>query len=122
MKLLVVLVLVSTAIAAGPKFALSANDIVGTWVSLQQCPGESTERFTVTGKYEGWCYDMVDIGRWTLRDGDKIMITHYDDAIKETTSAKSRRETITILGWEPHSDRTFMYVRLADGRRDKWMK
>ena len=62
---------------------------------------------------------MIESGRWSLSDGDKILITYYD--AKNTVSAKSRRSTMTITGFEPHSDLTVMYVR-SHGGEDKWMK
>ena len=58
---------------------------------------------------------MIEAGRWSLRGGDKIVITHYDDILEETVSAKSHRKTITITRFEPHCDRTFMHVRYPDG-------
>jgi hypothetical protein len=62
---------------------------------------------------------MIEAGRWSLRGGDKIVITHYDDPIKETVSAKSRQETIRITAFEPHSDRTFMYLQFHDPGQGK---
>jgi hypothetical protein len=109
-----------TATAAPPVW-LHPQDIVGDWVSLRGC-SESLCKFTSDGKYQGNCFDMLEGGRWSLRDGDKIVITHYDDLVKETVSPKSRRESITIIGWEPHSDRTFMYLRFHQRGQDKWMK
>ena len=107
--------------ATAAPVALQPKDIAGDWVSLQQC-SQSLRKFTFDGRYRGYCFDMLEGGRWALRSGDKLVITHYDDLSKETISPKSETETITIIGWEPHSDRTFMYVRLANGTRDKWMK
>jgi hypothetical protein len=121
-SLIVSVAFIAATMLAGQKLMLRSNDVVGDWVSLQQCPNASLEKFSFDGDYFSHCFDMLDMGRWSLRDGDKIVITHYDDAEKKTISSKSRRETITIVGWERHSDRTFMYVRLADGRPDKWMK
>jgi len=110
----------STPAVAAPPLTLRAQDIVGDWVSLRAC-SEGLYKFTFDGKYRGYCWDTAEAGRWSLRNGNKITITHYDDPDKETVSAKSRRDTIIILGFEPHSDRTFMYVRFHD-RADKWMK
>ena len=116
---LLALLIAATTIAA-PPVHLRTQDIVGDWVSLRRC-SESLYKFTSDGRYRGYCFDMIESGRWSLLGGDKIIITHYDDPIKETVSAKSRRDTITIVGFEPHSDRTFIYIRFHDGQ-DKWMK
>jgi hypothetical protein len=106
---------------AAPSVRLRSQDIVGDWISLRGC-SESLYKFTSDGKYRGYCFDAIEAGRWSLHDGDMITITHYADPVKETVSAKSRRDTITIVGFEPHSDRTFMYLRFHDGGQDKWMK
>jgi hypothetical protein len=113
------LVIVATVTAA-PRVALHPNDIVGDWISLRGC-SQSLYKFKPDGKYRGYCFDTVEAGRWSLRGENKIMITHYDDPIKERLSAKSRQDILTITGFERHSDRTFMYVRFH-GRPDKWMK
>jgi hypothetical protein len=94
------------------------KDIVGDWVSLRGC-SQSLYKFTANGEYRAYCFDMIESGRWSLRDGDKILVTYYDNG--NTISGKSRRNTVTITGFEPHSDRTFMYLRFRDGQ-DKWMK
>jgi hypothetical protein len=117
--LLLVGLLATTAVAASVQ--LEPKDIAGDWVSLQGC-SQSLWRLSRDGKYFGRCFDMIESGRWALRGGDKIDITYYDDPVRETTSAKSERKIITITGFEPHSDRTFMYVRYPDGSKDKWMK
>jgi hypothetical protein len=100
---------------------IEPKDIIGDWVSLQRC-SVSLWKFGRDGKYFGRCFDSIESGRWAVRGEDKIDITYYDDPARETTSAKSEHNIITITGFEPHSDRTFIYVRYRDGRRDKWMK
>jgi hypothetical protein len=100
---------------------LQPKDVVGNWISLRKC-SDSLWKFTADAKYYGYCFDMLEAGRWSLRGGDRIVITYYDDILKETVSAKLHRKTITITRFEPHSDRTFIYVRYPDGTQDKWMK
>jgi hypothetical protein len=121
MKPLVLLAALAAVTVTPAPVHLQPQSIVGNWVSLQQC-SKSLRKFTFDWKYRGYCFDMLDGGRWSLRSGNKLVITHYDDITKETVSAKSRRETITIIGFEPRADRTFMYVQFENGTRDKWMK
>ena len=52
--------------------------------------------------------------KWSLRSGNKIVI--------RPDPKKKAEEIITILRFEPQSDRTFLYVRYDDGSREKWMK
>jgi hypothetical protein len=121
MKPLVLFALpVSATAMAELGVALRPNDIVGDWISLREC-SQSLCKFKLDGKYRGYCSDTIEAGRWSLRGGNKITITHYDDPIKETVSAKSRQDILTITGSERQADRTFMYVRFH-GRPDKWMK
>ena len=119
MRLLLLVGLFAATASAAP-VRVQVKDVIGDWVSLRGC-SEGVYKFTFDGKYRGYCWDTSEAGRWSLRNGNKITITHYDDPDKETVSGKSRRDTITILGFEPHSDRTFMYVWFHD-RQDKWMK
>jgi len=116
---LLALLIVATAMAV-PLVQVRPQDVVGDWVSLQGC-SKSLYKFRSDGRYRGYCFDTIEAGRWSLLGGDKIIITHYDDPIKETVSAKSRQDTITIVGFEPHCDRIFMYIRFHGGQ-DKWMK
>jgi hypothetical protein len=120
MRTLLVLVFsAGTAIAA--PLHLEPQNIVGDWISLQRC-SDSLWKFSASGKYFGRCHDSIEGGRWTLQGGDKIIVTHYDDMLRETVSPKSPRETFTILGFETHSDRTFMWIPWHGGTRDKLMK
>ena len=118
--LLAFIVLLGSDTQAGT-VRLQPKDVIGDWISLRGC-SDSLWKFTAGAKYYGHCFDMIEAGRWSLRGGDQIVITHYDDILKETVSAKSHRKTITVTRFEPHSDRTFMYVRYPDGGQDKWMK
>jgi hypothetical protein len=117
MRVLLLISLFAASTSAAP-IHVAVKDIVGDWVSLRGC-SESLYKFSTNGEYRGYCFDMIESGRWSLRDGDKILITYYN--AKNAISAKSRRNTMTITGFEPHSDRTFMYVR-SRGGEDKWMK
>ncbi len=114
--LLLVSLLAANAIAA--PIHVQVRDVVGDWVSLRGC-SESLYKFSANGQYRGYCFDMIESGRWSLIGGDKIQITYYD--AKNRISPKSERRTMTITGFEPRSDRTFMYVR-SRGSEDKWMK
>jgi hypothetical protein len=121
MKPLVLLaLLIAITSPAAPPVRLQPQDVIGDWVSVRRCK-ESLYKFTSDGRYRGYCFDMIESGRWSLLGGNEIIITHYDDPIKETASSKSRRDTLTIVGFERHSDRTFMYIRFHS-RNDKWMK
>jgi hypothetical protein len=66
------------------------------------------------GDYRMWCFDSISQGEWFLRGRDKIVVRH--------DPKKSDEEIITVLRFEPYSDRTFLYVRYQDGSREKWMK
>ena len=112
------LVSLFAASASAAQLHVQAKDIVGDWVSLRGC-SQSLYKFSSNGEYRGYCFDMIESGRWSVGAGNKILITYYD--AKNTISAKSRQSAMTITGFEPHSDRTFMYVRFHDGQ-DKWMK
>ena len=105
MRILLLLSLFAASTNAAP-IHVAVKDIVGDWVSLRGCSA-SLYKFSGNGEYRGYCFDMIESGRWSLSDGDKILITYYD--AKNTVSAKSRRSTMTITGFEPHSDRT-VYV------------
>ena len=59
-----------------------------------------------------WCFG-ISKGTWFLRDGNKIVVRH--------DPKKSDEEIITVLGFEPHSDHTFLYVGYLGGHREKWM-
>jgi len=120
MKTLLVL-LVSAGIAIAAPVHIKPQDIVGDWISLQGC-SDSLWKFSTSGKYFGRCHDVIEGGKWTLQGGNKIIVTHYDDMLRETVSSKSHRSAFTIQGFERHSDRTFMWILWPDGSRDKLMK
>jgi hypothetical protein len=117
MRALFLISLFAASTSAAPVH-VAVKDIVGDWVSLRGC-SDSLYKFSANGEYHGYCFDTIESGRWSLRDGDKILITYYD--AKNSISTKSRRSTMTITGFQPHSDRTFMYGR-SQGGEDKWMK
>ena len=118
MRVALLVTLLAASASAAPVH-VDVKDIVGDWVSLRGC-SQSLYKFYANGEYRGYCFDMIESGRWSIREGDKIVIGHYD--AKDTVSAQSRRETMTIVAFEPHSDRAFMYLKFRDGGQDKWMK
>ena len=94
---------------------VTLNDLVGMWITVDGgCGAGGQHRMTANGEYTGWCFDSISEGKWSLRSGNKIVI--------RPDPKKKAEEIITILRFEPQSDRTFLYVRYDDGSREKWMK
>ena len=93
---------------------VTLRDLVGTWVTIHGHCSEMQTQLSGNGEYRMWCFDTISHGRWFLRGGNKIVVK-YD-------GTKPSEEIITVLGFEPHSDRTFLYVRYRDGYTEKWMK
>ncbi len=61
-----------------------------------------------------WCFDSLSGGKWFLRGGNKIVV--------KPDPKKSYEKIIQILAFERQADRTLLYVRDYDGRREKWIK
>jgi hypothetical protein len=93
---------------------VTLNDVVGMWVTIRGNCSESQTLLSGNGEYRMWCFDSISHGKWFLRGGNKIVIKH--------DAKKPNEEIITVLAFEPHSDRTFLYVRYHDGYTEKWMK
>jgi hypothetical protein len=93
---------------------VTVNDLVGMWITVRGDCREGQHLLSVDGKYRMWCFDSISEGRWLLRGGDKIVV--------RPDPKKPDEEIITVLGFERHADRTFLYVRYQDGSREKWMK
>jgi hypothetical protein len=74
MRALFLISLFAASTSAAPVH-LAVKDIVGDWVSLRGC-SDSLYKFSANGEYHGYCFDMIESGRWSLRDGDKILITY----------------------------------------------
>jgi hypothetical protein len=93
---------------------VTLSDLVGMWITVRGNCSENQHLLGGNGEYRMWCFDTISQGRWFLRDHNKIVVKH--------DPKKADEEVITMLGFEPHSDRTFLYVRYHDGYTEKWMK
>jgi hypothetical protein len=93
---------------------VTLNDLVGMWITVRGDCREGQHLLSANGDYRMWCFDSISDGKWFLRGQDKIVV-RYDPK-------KSDEEIITVLRFEPYSDRIFLYVRYQDGSREKWMK
>ena len=93
---------------------VTVNDLAGIWITVSgDCSPSGQHLLSRGGYYMMWC-SGISKGTWFLRDGYKIVVRH--------DPKKSDEEVITVLGLEPHADRTFLHVRYQDGHREKWMK
>jgi hypothetical protein len=93
---------------------VTLDDLVGMWITVGGDCRDGQHLLSANGDYRRWCFDSISDGKWFLRGQDKIVV-RYDPR-------KSDEEIITVLRFEPYSDRTFLYVRYQDGSREKWMK
>lgn len=93
---------------------VTLQDLVGMWTTIRGECSEGQHLLGANGDYIAWCFDGISPGKWFWRGGNKIVV--------KPDWKKSDEEIITILAFEPHSDRIFLYVRYQDGRREKWMR
>jgi hypothetical protein len=93
---------------------VTLNDLVGMWITVRGNCSEGQHRLSANGDYTMWCFDSISEGKWVLRGGNKIVVRH--------DPKKAEEEIITVLGFEPHSDRTFVTVGYPGGSCEKWMK
>lgn len=93
---------------------VSMKDLFGKWDTVSGDCSQGQHLFTADGKYKVWCFNSVSEGEWSLRDGNKIIVT-----LDPRTSAA---EIITIVRIERYSDHTVLDIRYQNGTREKWMK
>jgi len=93
---------------------VTLNDLVGKWATVSGDCSEGQHLFTANGKYKVWCFNSISAGEWSLRDGNKILIT-----LDPKTSAA---EIITVVRVERYSDHMVLDIRYQNGTREKWMK
>ena len=86
---------------------VTLNDLVGMWITVRADCREGQHLLSGNGDYRMWCFDNISQGKWFLRGRDKIVVRH--------DPKKSDEKIITVLRFEPYSDRTFLYVRYQDG-------
>jgi hypothetical protein len=92
---------------------MTVNDLVGMWTTVRGNCSQGQHLLSGSGEYRMWCFDSISEGRWSLRGGNKIVVKQ---------DGKKGEEIITVLRFEPQSDRIFLYVRYHDGYTEKWMK
>ena len=114
MAAVVALVILFAATPTPAPVHVTANDLVGMWTTVRGDCSEGQHMLKANGEYIGWCFDSVSPGKWFLRGGNRIVLP--------SDSKKVPDEIIFIDGFEPHSDRTFLYVHYQNGAREKWMK
>jgi hypothetical protein len=90
------------------------NEVVGMWDTVAGNCNHGQHLFTADGKYKVWCFDSFSEGEWSLRDGNKIIVT-----LDPKTNAA---EIITVLRVDRYSDHVILNIRYQNGTREKWMK
>src|SRR5262249_52248732 len=93
---------------------VTLGDVFGMWITIRGNCSQGQHLFDGNGEYRMWCFDSISEGKWSVRGGNKIVITHNQQEPAE--------EIITVLGFERHSGHAFLYVRYQDGYTEKWMK
>jgi hypothetical protein len=54
---------------------ISPNDLVGTWDTVEGDCNHGQHLFSIDGKYKVWCFNSVAEGEWSLRNGNKVIVT-----------------------------------------------
>ena len=106
------ILLAATPMAAPVHFTV--KDLVGMWITVRGDCSNGQHLLGANGEYRMWCFDSISDGKWSLRGGNKILV--------RPDPKKPDEDIIIVLRFERYADRTFLYVRYQDGRREKWMK
>ena len=93
---------------------ISRDDMLGMWVTVSGDCSQGQHFFSADGKYKVWCFDSFSEGKWSLRNGNQIVVTLGPKA--------SNEDIITVIRLDRYADHTVLEVRYVDGTREKWLK
>ena len=111
------LVIICVALAANSSQArdirLREVELIGSWLPLRSCPNAEFT-FARDHSYDHWCFDMSRDGKWSIRDGSRIILVRNIPGAKE--------QQLVILAFQRHSRKPSLTVRYDDGSTQTWLK
>lgn len=114
MIVVVVSAILLTAIPTPPSARVTLSDMAGMWVTVSGDCNQGQHLLSLDGKYKVWCFDSISEGKWSLRDGNRIVV--------RLGPKENDEEIITVVRLERYSDHTVVDIRYENGTREKWMK
>ena len=116
-RVMLVLLASATLLAATPTAVpihISRDDLLGMWVTVSGDCSQGRHFFSADGKYKVWCFDSFSEGKWSLRNGNEIVVM--------LGPKTSDEDIITMIRFDRYSDHAALEVRYLDGTRENWLK